>query len=218
MKNYQNKVSEFNIQIDNLCQFLPQDRVQDFTSQNPQELLASTQTSVCDLDVVGWFETLKELRTVQVNGKKKSGDNAKKLAEATKRNAQLQEVINRINERNEFLEAINIRESKKAWLEVKEMERKLQEVKGELQNSEMFIKQNKKKLTDVEKKARDVINVAEKFKTAINNGEKILANLKAEMDKNNSSNESLEKEVRAVHREIEVSVFSLHFKFIIYSQ
>lgn len=211
MKNYQTKVSEFNIQIDNLCQFLPQDRVQDFTSQNPQELLASTQTSVCDIEVVGWFETLKELRTVQVNGKKKSGENATKLAEATKRNAQLQEIINRINERNEFLDAINIRESKKAWFEVKEMEKKLKETKGELLNAETFIKRNKQTLTEVENKAKDVISVAEKYKTAITKGEKILATLKAEMEKNRASNENLEKEVRAANREVEVSY--LHFSF-----
>lgn len=188
-----------------MCQFLPQDRVQDFTSQNPQELLASTQTSVCDLDVVCWFETLKDLRTVQVQGKKRSGENAKKLAEATKRNAQLQEIINRINERNEFLDEIQIREAKKSWFEVKEMETKLQTTKGELINSDTFIKRDQKALSEVEKKAKNVINIAEKFKSAISNGEKNLQTLKTEMEKINISNENLEKEARAANREVEVS-------------
>ncbi|KAL5289103.1 SMC5 family protein [Megaselia abdita] len=203
VKNYQKQVADFNIQIDNLCQFLPQDRVQDFTSQNPQELLASTQTSVCDINVVEWFESLKELRTSQMSSKKKSGDNAKKLADATKRNAQLQEIINRINEKNEFLEAIKIREAKKGWLEVKEIETKLQETKGELQNAETYCKRNRKVLSNIEKKAKDVLDVAENFKSAIRNGEKILASLKAELETTNASNENLEKDVRSSKREVE---------------
>lgn len=190
---------------------MPQDRVQDFTSQNPQELLLSTQTSVCDLEVVGWFETLKELRSVQVSAKKRSGDNAKKLAEATKRNAQLQEIINRINERNEFIEEIKVREAKKAWFEVKELETKLQTTKGELQNAESFIKRDKKALNEIEKQAKNVINDAEKFKKIINNGQNRLESLKADMEKINASNENFEKELRCAAKDVEVNLIFIFF-------
>ncbi|KAI9239774.1 MAG: hypothetical protein BYD32DRAFT_410198 [Podila humilis] len=40
------KVQSFNIQIDNLCQFLPQDRVSEFAQMTPQELLRETQRAV----------------------------------------------------------------------------------------------------------------------------------------------------------------------------
>lgn len=37
---------EFNIQIDNLCTFLPQEKVQDFAKLNPQQLLEQTEQTV----------------------------------------------------------------------------------------------------------------------------------------------------------------------------
>ncbi|KAG0361235.1 Structural maintenance of chromosomes protein 5 [Podila minutissima] len=40
------KVQSFNIQVDNLCQFLPQDRVSEFAQMTPQELLRETQRAV----------------------------------------------------------------------------------------------------------------------------------------------------------------------------
>lgn len=39
MKEVLQCIRQFNIQVDNLCQFLPQDRVQDFAKLNQQELL-----------------------------------------------------------------------------------------------------------------------------------------------------------------------------------
>ena len=41
-------VGRLNIQIENLCQFLPQDRVADFAKMNPQELLENTEKAVSD--------------------------------------------------------------------------------------------------------------------------------------------------------------------------
>lgn len=79
-------IAEFNIQIDNLCQFLPQDRVQDFTKMNPQELLDNTQSSVCSPDVAEALQNLKDLRGQQKNSSKKLEDNIKLLAEQEKRN------------------------------------------------------------------------------------------------------------------------------------
>jgi chromosome segregation ATPase len=38
--------SKLNIQVDNLCQFLPQDRVADFSKMNPQLLLENTEKCI----------------------------------------------------------------------------------------------------------------------------------------------------------------------------
>jgi chromosome segregation ATPase len=39
-------VMELNIQVGNLCQFLPQERVTEFARMNPQQLLESTEKAV----------------------------------------------------------------------------------------------------------------------------------------------------------------------------
>jgi hypothetical protein len=39
-------VTKLNIQVDNLCQFLPQDRVADFSKMNSHQLLENTEKCV----------------------------------------------------------------------------------------------------------------------------------------------------------------------------
>lgn len=43
---------ELNIQLDNLCQFLPQDMVVEFAKCDPKTLLEQTQKAVGDQDLV----------------------------------------------------------------------------------------------------------------------------------------------------------------------
>lgn len=55
----------FSIQIDNLCQFLPQDKVSEFAALTPVELLRSTQRAAAGPEMVEWHESLKKLRAQQ---------------------------------------------------------------------------------------------------------------------------------------------------------
>ncbi|KAJ9267116.1 hypothetical protein DTO212C5_6034 [Paecilomyces variotii] len=55
----------FSIQIDNLCQFLPQDKVSEFAALSPVELLHSTQRAAAGPEMVQWHEDLKKLRAEQ---------------------------------------------------------------------------------------------------------------------------------------------------------
>lgn len=82
LKKYLEHVAEFNIQISNLCQFLPQDRVQDFAKMNPQELLHNTQSSVCSTECAELFEQLKELRAQQKGGGSTLINQVNKLTES----------------------------------------------------------------------------------------------------------------------------------------
>ena len=49
------------IQIDNLCQFLPQDKVVEFAAMTPVELLRSTQRAVATQEMIEWHDELKDL-------------------------------------------------------------------------------------------------------------------------------------------------------------
>lgn len=55
----------FSIQIDNLCQFLPQDRVVEFAALNPVQLLEQTQRAAAPDYMNEWHEQLKEMRKEQ---------------------------------------------------------------------------------------------------------------------------------------------------------
>lgn len=56
---------KFSIQIDNLCQFLPQDKVSEFAALSPIELLHSTQRAAAGPEMIEWHEGLKNLRSDQ---------------------------------------------------------------------------------------------------------------------------------------------------------
>ncbi|KAL4817728.1 P-loop containing nucleoside triphosphate hydrolase protein [Aspergillus spinulosporus] len=55
----------FAIQVDNLCQFLPQDKVSEFAALTPIELLHSTQRAAAGAEMVELHESLKKLRAEQ---------------------------------------------------------------------------------------------------------------------------------------------------------
>lgn len=57
----------FAIQVDNLCQFLPQDKVAEFAALTPIELLHSTQRAAAGPEMLEWHDALKKLRAEQKN-------------------------------------------------------------------------------------------------------------------------------------------------------
>ncbi|KAJ5484801.1 hypothetical protein N7539_004789 [Penicillium diatomitis] len=58
-------VQSFAIQVDNLCQFLPQDKVAEFAALSPVELLHSTLRAAAEPEMTVWHKNLKDLRQKQ---------------------------------------------------------------------------------------------------------------------------------------------------------
>lgn len=58
-KAVQELARSFSIQIDNLCQFLPQDRVVEFAALSPVDLLTQTQRAAAPQHMAAWHEELK---------------------------------------------------------------------------------------------------------------------------------------------------------------
>ncbi|KAK3613115.1 Structural maintenance of chromosomes protein 5 [Elasticomyces elasticus] len=55
----------FSIQVDNLCQFLPQDKVSEFAKLSPIQFLADTQRAAAPLQMCEWHDQLKTMRQEQ---------------------------------------------------------------------------------------------------------------------------------------------------------
>jgi len=89
----------FNIQIDNLCQFLPQDRVVEFAQQNPVQTLETTLEAAADPEVREYHHELKNIREKQLEllhdnkGDRENLDNLEKRQEAQ------QATVERVKER-----------------------------------------------------------------------------------------------------------------------
>jgi chromosome segregation ATPase len=61
-KAVQDLARSFSIQVDNLCQFLPQDRVVEFAALSPIDLLVETQRAAAPEEMSKWHEELKVMR------------------------------------------------------------------------------------------------------------------------------------------------------------
>ncbi|KAI0784897.1 P-loop containing nucleoside triphosphate hydrolase protein [Abortiporus biennis] len=68
-KEVMTKMAELNVQVSNLCSFLPQDKVAEFARMSPQQLLRETQRAAGNVSLTAWHDTLiasgKELKQLQ---------------------------------------------------------------------------------------------------------------------------------------------------------
>jgi chromosome segregation ATPase len=91
--------NSFNIQIDNLCQFLPQDKVVEFAMMSPVDLLASTQRAVAGPEMTNLHDELKRLRKEQSKAMKNDKDARAQLAHLQSRQEGQRPEVERLRER-----------------------------------------------------------------------------------------------------------------------
>lgn len=115
-KQVQELARHFSIQIDNLCQFLPQDKVVEFAAMTPVDLLRSTQRAVAPQEMTDMHESLKELRKQQKLVEAENTSNQDTLANLENRQRMQQADVDRMRERNEIQQRISFLErSRPIW-------------------------------------------------------------------------------------------------------
>ncbi|KAI5284875.1 Structural maintenance of chromosomes protein 5, partial [Ascosphaera aggregata] len=96
----------YSIQIDNLCQFLPQDKVAEFAAMTPVELLKSTQRAAAAPQMLQWHEELVELRKQQKEALKNNAAHKELLASLERRHDMQREDVERMRQRDEIKKRI----------------------------------------------------------------------------------------------------------------
>ncbi|KAF0927865.1 hypothetical protein E2562_036789 [Oryza meyeriana var. granulata] len=109
-------IKKFNIQVNNLTQFLPQDRVSEFAKLTPIQLLEETEKAVGDPSLPIQHRELidrsKELKNLEVAVKQKEQtlNNLKAL------NAELEKDVERVRQRDKLLRKADLMKKKLPWL------------------------------------------------------------------------------------------------------
>mmetsp|Transcript_40466 Transcript_40466/g.96183 ORF Transcript_40466/g.96183 Transcript_40466/m.96183 type:complete len:1063 (+) Transcript_40466:234-3422(+) len=122
-------VSKYNIQLDNLCQFLPQDKVVEFAKLKPQELLIATEKALGDAHLHKMHTELVEVRNNMKNNKNTLDNLTQQLHELRQANQALERDVQRLRERERLMDEITIREKKKPWLKHDAFHREYKEKK-----------------------------------------------------------------------------------------
>lgn len=209
----------YNIQIDNLCQFLPQDRVVEFAGLSTTELLKETQRAAAPPDVLKNHEGLKKLgKKVKESSEEFERDQSHLRAMETKQTA-LQQDVERLRERQEVLKRIDLLEKAKPFMSYRAARQRTKQTKEALKIAQRKfdeLTEEMKPMTDapilkkrykgtlercvkerkllVDEKDKEVTRYAEKvFPKLDEEGKKIENEISAERKQENDRKDSIRK-------------------------
>lgn len=122
----------YSIQIDNLCQFLPQDRVVEFAKMSDVERLRETQRAAAPPHMVEWHDALKSLRQDERKLETKRQNEGKHLEALKKVQTAAQGDVDRIRERQEILTKSNCLRKARPVIELRLCRKEIEQLKESL--------------------------------------------------------------------------------------
>jgi Chromosome segregation ATPases len=217
-KDVQQLMHSLRIQVDNLCQFLPQDRVAEFAGLTPVELLEKTLHATAPEEMIDQQKQLKELFKAQKETRDQGESARTELRKLQARQQVLEADVQRLRERDQIQKKINDlsklmplvkywdarRKYKEANNIRKEAERKLKRLelsvapaleavnkkqKYFLRMKEV-VKHHQHRLQEADKSANEALEDVEKADTAVKNFSR---QLEAEDKKMTTKKEELRK-------------------------
>uniref|UniRef100_A0A1B0CS84 Structural maintenance of chromosomes protein 5 n=1 Tax=Lutzomyia longipalpis TaxID=7200 RepID=A0A1B0CS84_LUTLO len=154
-KAYIEHVRQFNIQVDNLCQFLPQDRVQDFAKMNPEEIFINTVKSVCSAEAHEQFQELRNMEKSSISSNTDITKWKNELKEVEATNEQLKLRIDNMEKRTVLLEKLQVGKIKKIHLDIEELNKKVEDCKRDLEDAKKALEEHEKKLAPLQAECKD---------------------------------------------------------------
>lgn len=140
-RTIQELISELNIKVDNLCQFLPQDSVANFVKMNPRELLIDTLKAAGDTQLVEDLAKLIEL-TEEISAKSIQLEELKKASAENEVNARrLETEVQELQMREQLVRKRALCSLKLHYVRFVEAAEKYDKAKDELQNKKEELRQ-----------------------------------------------------------------------------
>lgn len=201
-KAYIERIRTYHIQVDNLCMFLPQDRVQDFTKLNPQELLQNTQISVCDDETNEAFESLKKKREQQKSAAKHNAEIQVQLTDNMNRNEQLHTMIENNKAKEKLIEQKALHLKKKAWLQFDVYKKKYDEVSADVKKLTEVIATKRNELKPLEKKQQEIAGSKTKLKNDIITSTQTQSQITAEVERMVRDVEKINIDIRQTKQDL----------------
>lgn len=131
LRKIQAVMQELRIQVDNLCQFLPQDRVAEFAGLNSVDLLAKTLEAAAPLKMKEWQTTLKRIYQEQKEAQHQMKVDAEQLRVLESRHQAQQADVERFREREEVQRMIANLEACRPLVRFYEAKEKYHELKAQ---------------------------------------------------------------------------------------
>ncbi|KAJ4297573.1 Structural maintenance of chromosomes protein 5 [Kalmusia sp. IMI 367209] len=126
----------FSIQIDNLCQFLPQDRVVEFARLDPISLLRETQRAAAPEEMVKRHDDLKELRAEEKSLESQQQNEQHHLKGLQAKQNTTREDVERYNQRQELLVKSKALEKCRHILNERTLKAEVNQIKADMRTNQ----------------------------------------------------------------------------------
>ena len=176
--------STYHISVDNLCTFLPQDRVGSFSGFNAQELLIETEKSMSGsghlydthMSLIAMEEDLRkggnEVETVQGQLKRLEADNER-----------LEREKERMEEREEAVKQLELLEKKFVWVKFDQCREQTQQLKTEKDAAKAKVKEAQEKLAPLQEAHALLVSKKERYDARYKTLDANMKRSKKDMDK-----------------------------------
>lgn len=113
-------IHKLHIQVDNLCQFLPQEQVQNFSRMKDKQLLIGTMKAVGKPELEEQFEELTNMQSALGSESLNQGKDELELKKLQEENERWESDVKSFKEREKLKNNVKTMEKKKVWLTYKE--------------------------------------------------------------------------------------------------
>ncbi|XP_040273020.1 structural maintenance of chromosomes protein 5 isoform X1 [Bufo bufo] len=129
LKMVEEQVASLNIQVGNLCQFLPQDKVGEFAKLSKIELLEATEKSIGPPEMYNYHSELKNFRKNEKELEDACKSKEEFLEKLKQRNERYKQDVERYYERKRHLDKIEMLERKRPWVEYENVRQQYEEIR-----------------------------------------------------------------------------------------
>ncbi|KAL2087377.1 hypothetical protein ACEWY4_016205 [Coilia grayii] len=157
-KQVEEEVRALHIQVGNLCQFLPQEKVGEFAKMSKIELLEATEKSVGPPEMYNFHCELKSFRNKERDLENVCKEKASFLKKAIQRNERNKHDVERYQKKKRHLEHIQLLEKKKPWVEYEMARKECEQVKKEREEAKKTLKELKEQRAPMLRKIQNIEN------------------------------------------------------------
>ncbi|KAK9858828.1 hypothetical protein WJX84_008822 [Apatococcus fuscideae] len=181
MKEVTDKVAELNIQLQNLCSFLPQDKVASFANLKPEDLLRETLTAIGDMELYNQHQKLIQMQKDLKARESEEHAQQAELENLERNNQALQRDVARFEEKEKLNEEVDAMKKKRPWItfaalqeDYKDCKEKLEAAKELLARKQSEVEQAKAPLRQKQEEYKDADRKATTLKAKVTRAEQAM--------------------------------------------
>ena len=208
-KKVMNLARKFSIQIDNLCQFLPQDKVVEFAAMTPVDLLRSTQRAVASQEMIDWHDQLKEMRGNQRAIEHQQVTDRDSVTNLEARQRMQEADVSRIRERDQVLEKVRLLQAALPIVEYRDANTKFKAAKDQRISATTELDELKKRVAPALRDVTAKQPYRDEVRAALDHRIAVLEQAEARSDNQAKKIETFQDKANQVRKEMDTELNSI---------